>query len=156
MSSACQRHRHDVMNVDLDAAGPGKVDIIDTEGLVRAFEVFHPAVVFQIAAIADVRAALSDPVRAVQVNIGGTGKCVRGRAANEDRSRRRCETCWVAKRWPTAFWTRRHRSCRPVGTHRSSTKIASELIAHDSIACTVRSSQCCDTASRMGQGRGQD
>ena len=87
---------HDVMNVDLDADGPGKVDISDTQGLVRAFQEFHPAVVFHIAAIADARAALTDPVHAVHVNIGGTVSVFE--AARQAQTERvvLASTCWVA------------------------------------------------------------
>jgi UDP-glucose 4-epimerase len=49
-----------------------RVDIRDTEAVLRAFEAEEPEVVFHLAAQVDVRKSLEDPVFDASVNVGGT------------------------------------------------------------------------------------
>ena len=123
---------HDVMNIDLEADGVGRVDIIDTHGLVRVFQEFRPAVVFHIAATADARAALTDPVYAVRVNIGGTASVFE--AARHTKIDRviLASTCWVANAMADGILDEASPFLPTGGGHvYTSTKIASELLAHD-------------------------
>ncbi len=123
---------HNVINVDLEAQSGGVVDIIDTHELVRVFQEFRPAVVFHIAAIADARAALADPVHAVQVNVGGTASVFE--AARHTKTDRvvLASTCWVANAMRDGILDETAPFLPTGGGHvYTSTKIASELLAHD-------------------------
>ena len=68
---------HQVTNVDVRGASENDVgferaDIRDPEALVDIFRERGRDVVFHIAGVANAREALSDPVTAVAVNVGGT------------------------------------------------------------------------------------
>jgi len=63
---------HEAIIIDRIGDNIFEVDICDTSSLIRVFQETKPDVAFHLAAIADARQALADPVKAVHVNIEGT------------------------------------------------------------------------------------
>ena len=123
---------HDVVNLDLRADGPNRVDITDTAAVVGVFRDARPEVVFHAAAVADARVALADPVEAVRVNIGGTASVFE--AARRTKTDRvvLASTCWVANAMADGMLDESTPFLPAGGGHvYTSSKIAAELIAHD-------------------------
>ncbi|GCE16718.1 NAD-dependent epimerase/dehydratase family protein [Dictyobacter kobayashii] len=91
---------HEVLSIDiLHREMPDKqgvdVDICDSQQLQRVFADFQPQVIFHLAGVADARAALIDPIRAVHINITGT-TCVLQAAQQINATRVViASSCWV-------------------------------------------------------------
>jgi len=130
--SALRTAGHKVIVLDRVNGADRQVDICNTQDLQQILAECHPQVVFHIAAIADAREALADPVRAVKVNIGGTTSVFE--AARQAKAERviLASTCWVAAAMGPGAIDETQPFLPTGGGHiYTTTKIASELIAHD-------------------------
>lgn len=108
-------------------------DILSVHDLQHAFNSYQPEIVFHTAAIADARACLDDPLKAVQVNIGGTAHILD--VARRTPSVKRVvlsSTCWVANAMHTGILDESASFLPQGGGHVYTTaKIASEMLCHD-------------------------
>ena len=131
--SALRGAGHAATVVDI-AGGEGiiEVDICDVDPLADLFETHGGDAVFHIAAIADARKALADPVKAVQINIGGTASVLEAaRRAGVGRVIL-ASTCWVCNAMEPGLLTEESPFVHAGGQHvYTTTKIASEMLAHD-------------------------
>ena len=122
---------HEVLVIDL-AEGARQIDICDTTALIREFQQERPHYVFHLAAIADARDALQNPTKAVTINIGGTASVLE--AARQSKVKRviLASTCWVANAMGPGVLDESSPFLTEGGGHvYTTTKIASELLAHD-------------------------
>ena len=132
---ALRRVGNDVLVVDVRSNGAGEVaevDVTDSASLTRTFQDFGAAYIFHCAAVADAREALRDPVKAVQVNIGGTASVLQ--AARQAGAKRVIvsSTVWVCGAMgPGAVDETEPFLSSGAGHVYTTTKIASELLAHD-------------------------
>jgi nucleoside-diphosphate-sugar epimerase len=123
---------HEVIVVDCAAGADEQLDICDTQGLQRIFRDNDIDVVFHIAAIADARAVLVEPTRAVQVNIGGTASILEASRHTSVQRVVLASTCWVAGAMRSGSLDEREPFLPSGAGHLyTTTKIASEIIAHD-------------------------
>lgn len=117
----------------LDVTGEGiNVDICDLSSLLEIFEQEKPDYVYHIAAIANARTALENPVKAVQININGTTNVLE--AARQSNVRRviLASTCWVANAMDSGIIDETTPFLAEGGGHiYTTTKIASEYLAQD-------------------------
>jgi nucleoside-diphosphate-sugar epimerase len=130
--AALREAGHEAVAVDCLEGADRRVDICDTTELQRVLVDCCPQAVFHIAAIADARKALADPVQAVQINIGGTASVFEAaRQAGVGRVIL-ASTCWVAAAMGPGIIDENEPFLPTGGGHiYTSTKIAGELIAHD-------------------------
>lgn len=122
---------HDVSIIDL--RNPDHpLDICDTASLIDAFERIKPQVVFHLAAIADARKALEDPVKAVTVNVGGTSSVLEASRHTGVKRVILASTCWVGNAMGSGILDEASPFQSEGGGHvYTTTKIASEFLAHD-------------------------
>lgn len=123
---------HTVLVVDAADRADRVIDICDTQTLIDAFKEYQPHVVFHIAAIADARKALYDPVYTTKINTAGTASVFE--AARQAKAARviLASTCWVAGAMrPGVIDETEPFLPNGAGHIYTTTKIASELIAHD-------------------------
>lgn len=123
--------RHEVAVIDV-SEGARPVDICDTAALTHEFQQFKPEIVFHLAAVADARDALENPVKAVSINVGGSASVLE--AARQCQVRRviLASTCWVANAMGTGALDETAPFLVEGGGHvYTTTKIATELLAHD-------------------------
>jgi UDP-glucose 4-epimerase len=129
---ALKAANHDVLAVDKQGNDICSADICDTQQLIKAFKEFDAQMVFHLAAVADARHALANPVNAVNVNIGGTASVFE--AARQAKVKRviLASTCWVcgAMRQGLIDETEPF-SASGAGHVYTTSKIAAELLAHD-------------------------
>ena len=118
--------------VDCAEDADRKADICDTQALERIFIECRPQAVFHIAGIADARKALTDPVRAVQINTGGAASVFEAARRAGVQRVILASTCWVAGAMGPGILDETA-PFLPTGAGHiyTTTKIASELIAHD-------------------------
>jgi nucleoside-diphosphate-sugar epimerase len=123
---------HEAKVLDLNGSADFSADITDTNSLIKIFNQVRPHVVFHLAAIADARAALNNPVKAVQINIAGTASVFEAaRQASVGRVVL-ASTCWVANAMGSGMLTEEADFKANGGGHvYTTTKIASEMLAHD-------------------------
>ena len=123
---------HEVYTLDFVERADIRLDICDVKKLIDAFQVYRPEAVFHIAAIANAREALANPVRAVQVNIAGTASVFEAARQSEVKRVILASTCWVAGAMGPGLQDE-NSPFLPTGAGHiyTTTKIASELIAHD-------------------------
>lgn len=130
---------HEVLNIDQKRnaeCGVGNaesvVDICETDALIETFNAFRPEYVLHLAGVADARDALAHPVKAVQVNVGGTASVLE--AARQTGVKRviLASTCWVANAMGSGILDETQ-PFLPTGAGHvyTTTKIATELLAHD-------------------------
>lgn len=123
---------HEVKVLDLQGRADYAVDICDTSKLIQLLKELKPEAVFQIAAIADARDALKNPTKAVQINIAGVASVLE--AARETSVSRviLASTCWVANAMGSGILDEAAPFNAAGGGHvYTTTKIASEMLAHD-------------------------
>jgi len=123
---------HEVKIVDINGRADFNTDITDTNALGKIFGQVRPHVVFHIAAIADARAALNNPVKAVQINIAGTASVFEAARQNSVGRVILASTCWVANAMGSGILNEEADFKAVGGGHvYTTTKIASEMLAHD-------------------------
>ncbi|MFQ5861509.1 MAG: NAD-dependent epimerase/dehydratase family protein [Candidatus Brocadiales bacterium] len=123
---------HDVLPVDKVSNDAKKIDICDVESLTKEFKEYGPSVVFHIAAVADARDALANPVKAVNINVGGTASVLE--AARQSAVKRViiASTCWVANAMGPGVLDETQPFLHTGAGHTYTTaKIACEMLAHD-------------------------
>ena len=129
---ALKEAKHEVQILDQRGEADFSIDICNTRGLIKIFKEVKPAAVFQIAAIADARDALKNPTNAVQINIAGVASVLE--AAREALVGRviLASTCWVANAMGSGILDEAAPFNAVGGGHvYTTTKIASEMLAHD-------------------------
>lgn len=118
----------------LDLAGPADyvTDICDAAALVRIFKEVKPEIIFHVAAIADARDGLKNPVKTVQINIGGTAAVLEAARQSSIKRVVLSSTCWVANAMGSGILDETA-SFNPAGGGHvyTTTKIACEMLAHD-------------------------
>jgi UDP-glucose 4-epimerase len=122
---------HEVTVVDI-ADAERSIDICDTPALIERFREARPRHVFHLAAVADARRALADPVRTVAVNVGGTASVLE--AARQAGAERVivASSCWVANAMAPGDLDETAPFLAEGGGHvYTTTKIASEHLVHD-------------------------
>lgn len=128
---ALRQAQHEAFVVDA-ADGNHPIDICDTLALTAELKRVKPQFVFHLAGVADARDALDHPVKAVTINVGGSASVLE--AARQTGVKRviLASTCWVANAMGTGLLDE-HAPFLPEGGGHvyTSTKIASELLAHD-------------------------
>lgn len=123
---------HEVSVLDVNGGADHAVDITDVDGVTRALDAARPEVVFHVAAIADARDALDRPVRAVNVNVGGTAAVLDAARRTGVRRVVLASTCWVANAMGSGVLDESAPFLSTGGQHvYTTTKIATELMAHD-------------------------
>ena len=126
---------HDVFIVDQNGHQNGqqaRVDICDTKTLFSIFKEFEPEYVFHVAGVADARDALSRPLKAVQVNVGGTANVFEASRLCKVKRVILASTCWVANAMNSGILDETAPFLAKGGGHvYTTTKIASEFLAND-------------------------
>lgn len=123
---------HEVLNIDQNGQNAKVLDICETRTLIDTFKAARTEYVFHLAGVADARAALANPVKAVHVNIGGTASVLE--AARQTGVKRviLASTCWVANAMGSGLLDEAAPFLAEGGSHvYTTTKIASEHLAHD-------------------------
>lgn len=123
---------HDVVIVDKVHGANLQLDILDTSSLAAAFANHRPSVVFHLAATADARAVLNNPVQAILANVAGTASVLE--AARQTGVGRvvLASTCWVAAAMRHGEIDETESFLYDGGGHPYTTsKVASELLMHD-------------------------
>lgn len=123
---------HDVLQVDRVGNDARHIDICDAESLMKEFKAYGPSVVFHIAAVADAREALDNPVKAVNVNVGGTASVLEAARLSGMKRVVIASTCWVANAMGPGVLDETQ-PFLPTGAGHiyTTTKIACEFLAHD-------------------------
>jgi UDP-glucose 4-epimerase len=122
----------EVKVVDINRDADYVADICNTAHLASVFSEYQPRFVFHVAAVADARAALNDPVKAVNVNLVGTASVLE--AARKAGVKRViiASTCWVANAMGSGILDESAPFHAAGGGHvYTTTKVASEMFAHD-------------------------
>lgn len=129
---ALRAAEHDVKVLDLDERADYIVNICDPAQVLRAVEDAQPKIIFHIAAIADARKVLNNPVEGVNINLGGTA-CVLDAARQVGVKRViLASTCWVANAMGPGILDESSLFLPTGGEHiYTTTKIATEMMAHD-------------------------
>jgi UDP-glucose 4-epimerase len=123
---------HEVLNIDQNGRDARMLDICDIGAVIEAFKAFRPAYVFHLAGVADARDALAHPVKAVQVNVGGTASVLEAARQAEVKRVIVASTCWVANAMGSGILDETAPFLAEGGGHvYTTTKIATELLAHD-------------------------
>jgi nucleoside-diphosphate-sugar epimerase len=130
--AALRKADHQVSVLDLNGGADYAVSIGDTAKVAAAFCDSRAEVVLHVAAVADARHALEDPVKAVVTNVGGTASVLE--AARQTGIRRviLSSTCWVANAMGSGILDESSGFNACGGGHvYTTTKIACEMLAHD-------------------------
>lgn len=123
--------QHEVAVIDV-ADDTRNVDICDTEALIREFREFRPEYVLHLAAVADARDALQNPVRAVTINVAGTASVLEAARGSGVKRVIVASTCWVANAMGSGALDETAPFLADGGGHvYTTTKIACEMLAHD-------------------------
>ena len=123
---------HDAVVLDQQGPADYVIDLCDTPRLTEVFAGARPEFVFHIAATADARAALADPVAAVRNNVGGTSSVLEAARRTGVKRAVLASTCWVAGAMASTVLDESAAfNCDGAGHIYTTTKIASELLAHD-------------------------
>jgi nucleoside-diphosphate-sugar epimerase len=129
---ALRNAEHDVKVLDIRGKADYTVDICNPSQVAEAMSDAQAKIVFHIAAIADARAALNHPVKAVDINLNGTASVFE--AARQTGVKRvvLASTCWVANAMGSGILDESAPFLAAGGGHiYTTTKIASEMLAHD-------------------------
>lgn len=128
---ALRNAQHEVVVVDV-ADGNRRVDICDTRALVEEFQKVSPQVVFHLAAVADAREALENPVKTVAINVAGTASVLDAARLTGVKRVVLASTCWVANAMNSGILDEQAPFLSEGGGHvYTTTKIATEFLAHD-------------------------
>jgi UDP-glucose 4-epimerase len=123
--------QHDVIAIDLVGNGL-RVDVCDTQALTRVLKEIRPQVLFHLAAVADARDALNNPVKAVAINVGGTASVLEASRLSGVGRVVVASTCWVANAMGSGLLDETSPFLADGGGHvYTTTKIASEMLTHD-------------------------
>jgi UDP-glucose 4-epimerase len=123
---------HEVLNIDRNGQDVKVLDICETPALTDTFKAFRPEYVFHLAGIADARDALAHPVKAVQINVGGTASVFEAARQTGVKRVLLASTCWVANAMGSGVLEETALFLAEGGGHvYTTTKIASEHLAHD-------------------------
>jgi UDP-glucose 4-epimerase len=133
--NALREAEHDVKVLDLDEGADYPVNICDTTQVLRALEDAQPKIVFHIAAIADARKVLNNPVEGVNINLGGTASVLEAARRVGVKRVVLASTCWVANAMGSGVLDESSMFLPAGGEHvYTTTKIATEMMAHDFLA----------------------
>jgi len=129
---ALRNAEHDVRVLDVSNQADYPVDICNMPQVEGAIADARPRIVFHIAAIADARVALRDPVKAVDINLKGTA-CVLEAARRVGVKRVvLASTCWVANAMGPGILDESASFLPAGGGHvYTTTKVAGEMLMHD-------------------------
>jgi UDP-glucose 4-epimerase len=130
--NALREAGHDVLVVDINGTDACNVDICNTELLTDTLKGYGPEVIFHLAAVSDARRALVAPVATVNINVAGTASVLE--AARRVGAKRviLASTASVCGAMKEGFVDEAE-PFLPTGTGHiySTTKVASEFLAHD-------------------------
>ena len=134
--SALKDADHEVVNIDTNGGhtngGGLPVDICNIEALTQTFKEFEPEVVFHVAGVADARGALDNPLKAVQINIGGTASVLEASRQCDVKRVILASTCWVANAMDSGILNEDSPFLSKGGGHvYTTTKVACEHLCHD-------------------------
>ena len=119
----------------IDAKGPRQqaIDMLQTARLTERFEQFRPHYVFHLAAVADARAALADPVAVIQTNIGGTASVLEAARRVQVNRVILGSSWWVTGALSLTSAVDESKPVVPNGTGHiyTTTKLAAEWLLHD-------------------------
>jgi len=108
------------------------VDICNLSSLLEIFEQEKPDYVYHIAAIANARTALENPIKAVEININGTANILEASRQNNVKRVILASTCWVANAMASGIIDETTPFLAEGSGHiYTTTKIASEYLAKD-------------------------
>lgn len=123
---------HDVLVIDKTGENALDLDICDTEKVTEEFKRCGPDAVFHMAAVADARKVLADPVTALHVNVGGTASVLKAACESGVKRVILASTCWVAGAMGQGLVDVTSPFLPEGAGHPYTTsKIASEFLAHD-------------------------
>jgi UDP-glucose 4-epimerase len=132
---ALREAEHEVKVLDLDQRADYPVNICNTAEVLRAVEDAQPKIVFHIAAIADARKVLNNPVEGVNINLGGTASVLEAARRAGVKRVVLASTCWVANAMGSGILDESSMFLPTGGEHvYTTTKIATEMMAHDFLA----------------------
>lgn len=132
---ALREAEHEVRVLDVNSKADYVVDICNMEQIAEALADFQPKVVFHIAAIADAREALNNAVKAVNINLLGTTSVLEAARRTGVRRVILASTCWVANAMGAGLLDESSPFSPAGGGHvYTTTKVASEMLAHDFFA----------------------
>jgi len=129
---ALRKAGHEVLVVDGKGTDAKNIDICATKQLSLLFGEYRPDVVFHLAAVADARKALANPVEATMINVAGTASVLE--AARQTGAKRVivASTVWVCGAMKDGLVDETESFLPSWAGHiYTTTKIASELLAHD-------------------------
>ncbi len=117
----------------IDVAGDSlNVNICDTDHLIQVFQEVKPDYVFHLAAIANARTALENPLQAVNVNVVGTTSVLEASRKCGVKRVILASTCWVANAMTSGILNETTSFLPEGGGHiYTTTKIASEYLVRD-------------------------
>jgi len=128
---ALRKANYDVKVLDITGEGIN-IDICDLSSLLEIFQQEKPDYVYHIAAIANARTALNNPIQAVQININGTINVLESSRQSNVKRVILASTCWVANAMPSGILDETTPFLAEGGGHiYTTTKIASEYLAKD-------------------------
>lgn len=129
---ALRMAKHEVFVLDQNDRADYVVDVRDGGQVWTDLTACGAEYVFHLAAIADARSALEDPVEAVQVNIGGTAAVADAARYAHVKRLILASTCWVANAMAPGVLDESSPFQPEGGGHVYTTaKIASEMLVHD-------------------------
>jgi UDP-glucose 4-epimerase len=128
-----KENNHEVIVLDIVKGNNcANVDITDTKVVKNVILEHKPEYVFHIAAVADARKSLADPVGSVHINIGGTASILEASRGSGVKRVILASSCWVANAMQEGMLDETSLFVPGGGGHvYTTTKIASELLAHD-------------------------
>jgi nucleoside-diphosphate-sugar epimerase len=123
---------HDVLVVDIKGDDVCRVDILDTDKLIETLKGYSADAIFHLAAVADAKKALADPVRAVNVDVGGTVSMLEAARQADVKRVMLASTLSVCGAMKRGFIDESE-PFLPTGTGHiySSARVACEFLAHD-------------------------
>lgn len=129
---ALRNAEHDVKVLDLKGEADYTVDICNPSQVGEAMSDAKAQIVFHVAAIADARYALEHPIEAVDINLKGTASVFEASRRTGVKRVVLSSTCWVANAMGSGILDESASFLPTGGGHiYTTTKIASEMLAHD-------------------------
>ena len=132
VTEALRDAEHEVKVLDINSKADYVVDICNMTQIAEALADFQPKAVFHIAAIADARKALDNAVNAVNINLLGTASVLEAARKTGVKRVILASTCWVANAMGSGLLDESSLFNPTGGGHvYTTTKVASEMLAHD-------------------------